>query len=216
MKRWAWLVAGLYFIALVALTLPAIMVAFAPKLSVKDAAGVYAAWPYWVWVAVMVLGQFALLAVPVRVASRRPVSRRALIWPVLAGGLMMGAMATGAVFSIIEAAIGLEKGMNWIVWGGISLGVMVWLFWALIFYRQSRETEAMDAVSRQCRRMFRGSVLELLIAVPTHVVARSRNECCGGCMTLVGLAFGISVMLFSFGPSVFFLYVERWNRLRPK
>src|SRR5437868_13042135 len=37
-----------------------------------------AAWQYWVWVAVMVLGQAALLSVPVAVASRRPMARRPL------------------------------------------------------------------------------------------------------------------------------------------
>jgi hypothetical protein len=34
-------------------------------------------------------------------------------------------------------------------------------------------------------------------------------------MTFVGLTMGFSVMLFSFGPGVFFLFVERWRRLHP-
>jgi len=51
--------------------------------------------------------------------------------------------------------------------------------------------------------------------VPTHIVARHRNECCAGCFTFIGLTMGISVMLFSFGPSVFFLYAARWKRLHP-
>jgi hypothetical protein len=216
MKRWAWLVAGLYFLALVALTAPVVMTAFAPKLGIKELADVFVAWPYWVWVCVMVLSQIALLAVPVRIASRRPVSRRKLIWPVLVGGLMMGAMATGAVYALFEAAFGLEKGLKWVGYAGIGAGLLVWAFWAVVFHRQGKGAEAKDVVSRQCRKMLKGSILELLIAVPTHVVARSRDECCGGIMTFVGLAFGISVMLFSFGPSVFFLYAERWNRLRPK
>ena len=64
--------------------------------------------------------------------------------------------------------------------------------------------------------MLRGSILELLIAVPTHIAARNRDYCCAGFMTFVGLTFGISVMLFSYGPAVFFLYVERWRRLHPE
>jgi hypothetical protein len=35
-------------------------------------------------------------------------------------------------------------------------------------------------------------------------------------MTFVGLTLGISVMLLSFGPAVFFLYAERWRRLHPE
>jgi hypothetical protein len=34
-------------------------------------------------------------------------------------------------------------------------------------------------------------------------------------MTFIGLMMGISVMLFSFGPAVFLLYVERWKQLHP-
>jgi hypothetical protein len=63
--------------------------------------------------------------------------------------------------------------------------------------------------------MLRGSILELLVAVPTHIVARSRDYCCAGFMTFIGLSLGISVMLFSYGPAVFFLYVDRWRRLHP-
>jgi hypothetical protein len=74
----------------------------------------------------------------------------------------------------------------------------------------------MDVVSRQCRYLLRGSILELLVAVPTHIVARYRNYCCAGFLTFVGIAFGVSVMLFSFGPGVFFLFVQRWKRLHPQ
>jgi hypothetical protein len=54
-----------------------------------------------------------------------------------------------------------------------------------------------------------------LIAVPTHVVVRCRDYCCAGFLTFIGLTMGVSVMLFAYGPAVFFLYVERWKRLHP-
>jgi hypothetical protein len=31
----------------------------------------------------------------------------------------------------------------------------------------------------------------------------------------VGITFGLSIMLLSFGPGVFFLFAERWRRLHP-
>jgi hypothetical protein len=86
----------------------------------------------------------------------------------------------------------------------------------VLFYRSSRGANPPDVISRQCRLLLRGSILELLIAVPTHIVARSRDYCCAGAMTFVGLTLGISVMLFSYGPAVFFLYAERWRRLHPE
>ena len=78
-----------------------------------------------------------------------------------------------------------------------------------------RQAGSPDWMTRLCRLLFKGSILELLIAVPTHIVARYRNYCCAGFMTFIGLAMGISVMLFAYGPAVFFLFAERWKRLHP-
>jgi hypothetical protein len=215
MKRWAWLVAGLYGLIIIALTVPAILLAFAPKVKLSDAGEVFGTAGYWIWIAVMVLGQFALLAVPVRFASRRPITRGAL-WPtVLAGGLMAGGLVVGAGFSIVETVFGPHNVGNW-PWIAVVGGVCVWGIWSAVFFRLSRSMEPTDWLSRQCRALLKGSILELLIAVPTHIVARSRDYCCAGFMTFIGLTMGISVMLFSFGPAVFFLYADRWKKLHPK
>jgi hypothetical protein len=164
----------------------------------------------------MILSQWALLAVPVRVASRRPVTRGAL-WPtLLAGGLMAGGLVAGGGYAILEF---LTRGESISATAGLlpgALGVAMWGIWAVVFLRMSKTTEAPDWVSRQCRLLFRGSVLELLIAVPTHIVARYRDYCCAGLLTFIGLTMGISVMLFSFGPAALVLYVARWQRLHPK
>ena len=215
MKRWALVVAGLYLLILVVLTVPVLLLAFAPKVSAKELVESCCQWPYWLWVGVMVLGQAAMLLVPVRVASRRPVTRRSLLLPIVTAGLMMGGLATGAWYSLCELALrdGALDSRGW--WAGIVAGVVIWVVWSVLFYRVGRDVNPADVVSRQCRLMLRGSILELLVAVPTHIVARSRDYCCAGCMTFIGLTLGISVMLFSFGPAVFFLYVERWRRLHP-
>jgi hypothetical protein len=216
MKRWALVVAALYLLILVVLTVPVTLLAFAPKASAKDIAEAYVRFPYWLWVGVMVLGQAALLVVPVRVASRRPMTRRSLLLPVVTAGLMMGGLTVGAMYSLLEFAMRDRALGGWLWWAGIGAGVVIWCVWAVFFYRSSRDVEPSDLISRQCRLMLRGSILELLIAVPTHIVARSRDYCCAGFMTSIGLTLGISVMLFSFGPAVFFLYAERWRRLHPE
>jgi hypothetical protein len=215
MKRWAWLVAGLYVLALAVLTVPVCLAAFVPKIEWAEPFELYASFPYWVWLAVMLLCQFALLAVPVRVASRRPVTKGAL-WPtVLAAGLMMGGLLFGAVSSVLEF-IFAEHGSGNLFWVGIGAGVMLWVIWAIVFFRQGRTAEPTDFFSRQCKLLLKGSILELLIAVPTHIVARARDYCCAGFMTFFGLTMGISVMLFCFGPAVFFLYADRWRKLHPE
>jgi hypothetical protein len=95
------------------------------------------------------------------------------------------------------------------------VALLTWCLWSLIFYRLGRKQEPGDFMQRQSKALLRGSILELLVAVPTHIVARNRDYCCAGFMTFVGLAMGLSVMLFSFGPAVFFLFVARWRRLHP-
>jgi hypothetical protein len=216
MKRWALIVVALYLLILGVLTVPVALLAFAPQASVKDIVECYCYLPYWLWVGVMVLGQGALLVVPVRVASRRPVARRSLLWPIVTAGLMMGGLAVGAIYSLYEFAMGDKALDGWFWWAGIGSGVLIWGVWGVLFYRSSCGASPPDVISHQCRLMLRGSILELLIAVPTHIVARSRDYCCAGAMTFVGLTLGISVMLFSYGPAVFFLYAERWRRLHPE
>jgi hypothetical protein len=229
MKRWALLISVLYISMLGILSMPIVLAALYPLKGFKDAAefwkgvretaDMYGYWQWWLFLAVMGLAQAALLAVPVRLVSRRPMTRCPLALTVLTGSLMMGALVTGAIYSLAEFAFAENAGdqqhgvlTNWIA---LAMGVAAWCGWGLIFFRLSRTTEPQGFVSRLCKSLLKGSILELLIAVPTHIVARCRDYCCAGFMTFVGLTLGISVMLFSFGPGVFFLFVARWRRLHP-
>lgn len=215
MKRVAFVVVLLYFAALLALTWPAIAVAFwGETLNPAEAFGESI---YWCWIGVMVLSQAALLVLPVRVAGGRPTTRQSLLWPIVVAGLMVGGLVAGAELSISEL-IQRDHWFDspWEKWPVLAAGVFTWLVWTVVFYRLSRTSTPGDVISRQCRLMLRGSVLELLIAVPTHIVARHRDYCCAGAATFIGLALGIAVMLLSFGPAVFFLYADRWKRLHPR
>jgi len=214
MKRWALLVAFLYFLILLVLTGPVIWLAFWPEVHLLDTAEIYFAWPYWVFIAVMVLSQAALLTVPVGKASGRPLTRRSLFLPVLVTGLMTGFLVVGALFALYEFSFeGRGVGGNRDLWLILLTGGLTWVFWTAVFYRLSRNENPADLISRQCRALLAGSILELLIAIPTHLIARSRNYCCAGLMTFIGLTLGISIMLLSYGPGVYFLFLDRWRRL---
>jgi hypothetical protein len=219
MKRWALLVAALYLLILVALTVPFLHLSFPSgdgAVSLAEASEALVEPGYWIFVAVMVVCQLALLSVPVRVMSRRPLTRGAL-WPtVLVAGLMMGILVMAAFFAFDEFAYeGAGIDGDWLGWSGLAAGAATWLIWAVIFRRAAKTVPPRDLVTRQCRLLFAGSVLELLIAVPTHIVARYRDYCCAGVLTFIGLTAGISVMLFAFGPALYFLFAERWRRLHP-
>ena len=211
------MVAALYAALLLVLFVPGVCLAFAPKdiPTVGEALSLLRFWPYWIWLALMSLCQFALLTVPVRAVSRRPVTRGPVWSTILAGGLMAGTLLAGAFLSLYELVMRDKGNDRWWIWGAIALAILSWSAWTLVFVRISRRTPPADLVSCLCRRLFQGSVLELLIAVPAHIVARSRGYCCAGFLTFIGLTMGVSVMLFAFGPSVFFLLVGRWQRLHP-
>jgi hypothetical protein len=217
MKRWAILVAILYALILAALALPMIFIGLghSVNIDIRSIAAMYVHWQWWLIFALMGLSQISLLAVPVRVASRRPVTRLPLIKTVLVAALMMAGLVVGAFLCIFELGF-YNLGGTWTLWTALAVGIASWGGWAIAFFRLSQRLNAEDLTSRLCRYLLKGSILELLIAVPTHIVARYRDYCCAGFMTFIGLTLGVSVMLFSFGPGVFFLFVERWRRLHPE
>jgi hypothetical protein len=214
MKRWAVLVVLLYFLILVALTTPLFLVAFYPHAGAGGSLLSFG-WGYWAALGVMIVAQAVMLIVPVEISLGRPAMRRSVLWPILASGLMFGILGVGAAASIDEFFRKERAGTGNVLLPGAIL-LVLWAAWTMIFYRTSRGAAAMGVVTRQCRYLLKGSILELLVAVPTHIVARARDYCCAGILTFFGIAFGIAVMLFSFGPGVFFLFAARWKRLHPQ
>ena len=85
--------------------------------------------------------------------------------------------------------------------------VTLWAIWSVVFYLYFRNAGAL--VERIVSWLLKGSVLELLIAVPCHVFVRHREDCSAPAVTSFGIVTGIAVMLLSFGPSVLFLYKKR-------
>jgi ABC-type multidrug transport system permease subunit len=97
----------------------------------------------------------------------------------------------------------------------IGLVVLLWMIWGLIFYRFACGNEPDGWMHHTTRWLIRGSILELLVAVPSHLVVRARDDCCAPVVTFWGMACGISVMLLAFGPGVFFLFAKRMRRVKP-
>lgn len=213
MKYWPLLVAALYALVLLILFVPLVFVGLGHLMSLRDIQEELSSWQTWLILFLMFGAQFCLLRVPVQIASRRPVSRRPVIITVIAAGFAMALLVFGASLSIYEAATQLKSNTLLIC---PILGIVSWVFWSLYFYRSSKQEEPETGVARLKKQLMTGSVLELLIAVPTHILARQREYCCAGLLTFIGLTAGVAVMLFAFGPAVYFLFVERWKKLHPE
>jgi hypothetical protein len=244
MKRWAVLTVLLYALALLLLTVPVLLIAFGNWGIKSDQQGfhetlqIYSAWGYWLWLAVLVAGQALLLLLPLNIAERRLPARRPLKVPVIITGFFLANLFVAGVFSVL-CAVFLDGAFNALdlfslsktfnaqpanstisAWGDVC-GVILtlvgfWIIWAVIFRSFAKSDDPDALLKRITRWLLHGSILELLVAVPSHVIVRRRDDCCAPAGTFWGIATGISVMLLCFGPGVFFLFVERCQRLQPK
>jgi len=261
MKRWAIITVTLYALLLLLLTVPALVLGLMRWGSIPEGKGwvfnlspqvaweIIQHWGYWLWLAVFVSAQALLLVVPVKMAERRPASRRHLLVPVVTGAFLLGNMFLGGALAIIAAFTGdhidkvfgapvtataqmiqLIPGLastlarfglmpgdeELVILHMLGLVSLFWLVWGLIFHHFAKSDEAETLVQRTTRWLIRGSILELLVAVPSHIVTRQREDCCAPMLSFWGIVTGISVMLMSFGPGVLFLFARRMRRKQPK
>jgi hypothetical protein len=239
MKRWAVLTVLLYALALLLLTTPVMLTAFGNwgfydhGLTLKNASHVYRHLGYWLWLAVLIAGQASLLLVPINIAERRLPARRPLEVPILVTGFFLANLLFAGLLAVFCAAFKEEgfgifsvltlfkanevapSNLNTLV-GMIVTIFVFWFIWAMIFQKSAKSDNPDALLKRSTRWLLRGSILELLVAVPSHIIVRRRDDCCAPAGTFWGIATGISVMLLCFGPGVFFLFVERFERLKPK
>jgi len=206
----------------------------------SDALKIYLEWGYWLWLAIMVAGQALLLLLPIHIAERRLPARRPLQIPVMVTAFFLANLCFAGVFSIF-CAIFTDKAFDhfdlfaifatganhnsqsngnnsgWGVLFTMILTVLIfWSFWAFMFRSFAKTNDPELLLKRLTRWLLRGSILELLVAVPSHVIVRQCDDCCAPAGTFWGIATGISIMLLCFGPGVFFLFVERFGKLQPK
>jgi hypothetical protein len=170
------------------------------------------AWPFWAVIGVLTVLEGLALLVPVRIAQARPVTRGPWITLAVVSGLLMSLLLTTGTLSLAE---GIWKndvplGFGWTALACLGAG---WLVWALVFARLRRGRDDRQALDGVVRRLVTGSLAELLVAVPCHILVRKKEYCCAGYLTFAGLAAGFAVLLFAFGPAVYFLFVDRLRRL---
>ena len=234
MKRWAVLTVLLYALALLVLTVPVLAAAFGPwgknngGIELHDILQLFKFWGYWLWLAIMIAGQALLLLLPINISERRLPARRPLKIPVIVTAFFLANLAFAGIVSIIAAAFG-DKTPDYfdLAYPNDNSGVgalltmiltllTFWLIWSIVFRNFAKSDDENSLLKRAARWLLRGSILELLVAVPSHVIVRRRDDCCAPIGTFWGIATGISVMLLCFGPGVYFLFVERFQKLKPK
>ncbi len=209
MRKWGIVITAVYVCIVTVLIIPGFV-----RLS-GYGTGIYGNWLTWAWLSIMISGQVLLLFLRVDNSKKRLKPRKRLWVSVLTTSLLTGVLFYAAAWSLLAGIIGdrvfeeplsivfnLESMINiFITW------LVLWLIWAIIFALYARRTP--HWLDNVVSWLLKGSVLELLIAVPCHLIVRHRNDCSAPGATGFGIATGIAIMLLSFGPSVLLLYQKR-------
>jgi hypothetical protein len=214
MRKWGIVVTGFYAVILLVLIVPGAMSLGGGNLStlsglidgVKD---VYRDWAFWILAAAVIGSQALLLFLSVDTSQKRLKPRTHILISCAVAGILTALLTSAVIWGLGFAAGGdkfwdrlFDKEADvFLFWGGL------WLAWGVIFYLYFRKSSAV--VNQTVSWLLKGSILELLIVVPCHVIVRRRHDCSAPAATSFGIATGIAVMLLSFGPSVLFLYKKR-------
>lgn len=221
MAKWAFIVTLFYIILVMLLLIPSVcwlveIVAgngHLPELHFTGFSNLWGQWYWWVITGIIVLLQAMLLLFPISRNKERPKPQRALWVSIIVSGILFSLLLIG-VFASVTVAIWGDDQQNpaIIVWGVFML--VSWFVWAFIFYWFAKTTNVDSFMACILKWLIKGSVLELLIAIPCHVIVRHKNECCAPGVTAYGLVTGLAVMALAFGPGIAFLILKRARGLK--
>jgi hypothetical protein len=213
MRKWGTVITLFYALIIMGLFVPAVMLlgggysSLSPDFyrTVRDA---YGEWPSWMPIAVVISGQAILIFLSVDTTQKRLKPRAHIAVTCAVASMLFALLAFAAIFSLdatIKSRTFLDKIDS--VTQVIGLWGILWALWGILFYLYFRNST--EVTTRAVSWLLKGSVLELLIAVPCHIVVRRRHDCSAPIATSFGIVTGIAVMLLSFGPSVLLLYKKR-------
>jgi hypothetical protein len=91
---------------------------------------------------------------------------------------------------------------------------MWWLAWGAVFFIRYSDINLFKTLKTFIVTIITGSLIELLVAIPMHIIASRRPGCFAGAFTAISICAGISVMLWAFGPGIFLLFLYEKNKAK--
>ncbi|UCF42405.1 MAG: hypothetical protein JSV99_07310 [Planctomycetota bacterium] len=217
MAKWAFWTILLYIILVVIIFVPLLhWLAFLGGASFVDSLRLYISWDFWSFFCIFVLIQAGLLLIPVKMADESYQPRRHVWVPIVSTALAFSIILIGIIWSILMAIWGDNAWEMVYPWASLGFVAISWLIWSIVFYRWWRDVEPGGLTKRITTWLISGSILELLVAVPSHIIVRRREDCCAPGLTFLGIATGLVIMALAFGPGLYFLFRERFERMKPR
>jgi len=220
MRKWGFVVTACYALILLGFILPMAVAIVAPLFSASRLwQGIMEAcqqWRVWIPLVIFLSGQALLLFLSVDTSFKRLNPRAHILVSGTVSALLLAVLTAAGIFSLGFGVSGDKFGDTYFsaernVWG---FCFVLWLLWGILFYFYFRNSSAV--VTRLLSWLLKGSVLELLIAVPCHIIVRRRHDCSAPIVTSFGIASGLAIMVLTFGPSVLFLYKKRLDSYPPR
>ncbi len=169
---------------------------------------IYRAYGIWIGIGIAISGEALLLFLSADTSQKRLKPRAHILISTSMAATFLAILAFAGILSL-AAGIRGDKGLSFLDswWVTLAFWAFLWSFWGIVFHRYCRDSST--AVTQTVSWLLKGSILELLVAVPCHVIVRHRKECSAPVATGFGITTGIAIMLLSFGPSVLLLYKKR-------
>jgi hypothetical protein len=136
-----------------------------------------------------------------------PIRKRRLILPVIAAATMLTVLATGLGVAMLELFYLDKSNLPGEILFPLYVGFS-WIGWGVLLWVHLRDRSRHSILARITTYLFAGSLAELLATVPAHVIVSRRPGCLVGIGTMLGIVAGICVMVFSFGPMIFLLFLR--------
>lgn len=162
-------------------------------------------WPLFL-LAVTVISQALLIFGAGTVNLCTPIRPRRLVLPVIVAAVMMTVLVAAFCFCLAELLYLDDK--NWIVYPFWIIVGLSWILWSIVFFIMYRDTERYKTLRNLVAALIAGSLIELLVAIPSHIIVSRRPGCFVGMMTACGIIAGIFVMLWAFGPGITLLFLR--------
>lgn len=216
MRRWGVLITAFYVLILAFFILPGLIYLWGDEVpsTIEIARGLFdprafleGGWAVWVGIAIFATAQALLLFVSVDTTRKRLLPRRRVAVSVATITFAVGLLTAAVLWSVLVAYLGEDDNFfdSWLTM--LLTPLTFWVLWGIVFYSYRDRISA--HLDKAVNWLVAGSILELLIVVPCHIIIRQRGDCSAPIVTAFGIATGISVMLMAFGPCVFFLYQKR-------
>ena len=138
----------------------------------------------------------------------KPIRRRRAFLPVVVTAGLVTLMLVATLWGLGE----FIHGGSWdgppelFVWGWIAIN---WIGWSAAFLVTHTKSDRFAFARKQVLFLIGGSLLQLMVMIPAHIITSRRPYCFAGMGTMIGIAGGLAVMLWAFGPGIALLFLKK-------